>query len=80
MRPLRPIMNKKSLPEYQIGDYNEEFNLQAHQEYLDNKEIYALYFGSPDDAVLIWEEGMELPKASEEMERAFNQEFSLPSK
>lgn len=70
MIPLRPIVKQKT--EHPIGDAHEEFNLQAQQEYWNNQEIYALYYGSPDDAVLIWEKGMELPKASSEMERNFD--------
>ena len=72
MTPLRPIVKLKT--ERPIGDVHEAFNLQAQQEDR-NQEIHALYYGSPDDAVLIWEKGMELPKASEEMERMFEMRY-----
>ncbi|SES46730.1 zf-HC2 domain-containing protein [Psychrobacillus sp. OK032] len=70
MIPLRPIVKQKT--EHPIGDVQEEFILQAQQENWNNQEIHALYYGSPDDAVLIWEKGMELPKASAEMERKWD--------
>ena len=72
MTPLRPIVKLKT--ERPIGDVHEAFNLQAQQEDR-NQKIHALYYGSPDDAVLIWEKGMELPKASEEMERMFEMRY-----
>lgn len=70
MTPLRPIVKLKI--ERPIGDAHEEFILQANEENWNNKEIKALYYGSPDDAVLIWEKGMKLPKASPELEQSFD--------
>ena len=70
MTPLRPIIKIKS--ERPIGDANESFNIQGNEENWDNQEIKALYYGSPDDGVLLWEKGMELPKASDEMEFNFD--------
>ncbi|VTR42287.1 Uncharacterised protein [Actinobacillus pleuropneumoniae] len=35
-------------------------------------QIKALYLGTPDDRVLIWEQGMELPPASESVEMQFS--------
>ncbi len=45
--------------QYPIGDGHEEFNLENMS---NGKEIKALYYGSPDDAVLIWKKGMQLPE------------------
>lgn len=70
MTPLRPIVKLKR--ERPIGDESMAFNLQVNEENWDNREIKALYYGSPDDAVLIWEKGMKLPKASPEMEQSFD--------
>lgn len=70
MTPLRPIVKLKT--ERPIGDAHEEFILQANEENWNNQEIKALYYGSPDDAVLIWEKGMKLPKASPEVEQSFD--------
>lgn len=38
----------------------------------DGVQIKALYLGTPDDRVLIWEQGMELPPASESVEMQFS--------
>jgi len=70
MTPLRPIVKLKR--ERPIGDENVAFTLQVNEENWDNREIKALYYGSPDDAVLIWEKGMKLPKASPEVEQSFD--------
>lgn len=64
MTPLRPIV--KTETDHPFGDSHEEFNLEDMS---DSNEITALYYGSPGDAVLIWKKGMELPKASEEIEK-----------
>lgn len=34
-------------------------------------DFKAIYYGTPDDRVLIWEEGMDLPKATEEIEAKY---------
>lgn len=70
MTPLRPIVKLKT--DRPIGDANEEFILQANEDSWDNREIKALYYGSPGDAVLIWAKGMQLPKASTETEQSFD--------
>jgi len=57
MTPLRPIIKMKK--QHPIGDGHEEFNLENMS---NGKEIKALYYGSPDDAVLIWKKGMQLPE------------------
>ncbi|MCL2002954.1 MAG: zf-HC2 domain-containing protein [Oscillospiraceae bacterium] len=41
----------------------------ANQQY--GVEIMSVYIGSEGDGILIWEKGMELPPASEELESAF---------
>ena len=70
MTPLRPIVKLKR--ERPIGDENVAFTLQVNEENWDNREIKALYYGSPGDAVLIWKKGMQLPKASPEVEQSFD--------
>lgn len=40
----------------------------SHQPALLLKEIPAIYAGTPEDRVLIWKPGMDLPKASQNME------------
>lgn len=34
-----------------------------------------LYYGTPEDCILIWEEGMDVPAATEEMEREYTGEL-----
>ena len=70
MTPLRPIVKLKR--ERPIGDEYAEFILLANEENWHNREIKALYYGSPGDAVLIWKKGMQLPKASQEVEQSFD--------
>mgnify|MGYP005610469041 FL=1 len=70
MTPLRPIVKLKR--ERPIGDEYAEFILLANEENWHNREIKALYYGSPGDAVLIWKKGMQLPKASPEVEQSFD--------
>lgn len=64
MTPLRPIVKIKT--DHPIEESQEKFRLEDMS---DNNKIKALYYGSPDDAVLIWKKGMQLPKASEKIEK-----------
>jgi hypothetical protein len=41
------------------------------QELVRDKGIKKIFYGTPGDEILIWEEGMELPKASEEVYKYF---------
>lgn len=68
MIPLRTIIGKSSLPHFVVGEGYQDFNLPSRQVDRAGK-IQALYYGSPENAQLIWKEGMELPKASEELEK-----------
>lgn len=63
MTPLRPIIKMKK--QYPIVSDYEEFNFENMA---NGKEIKALYYGSPDDAVLIWKKGMQLPTATIKVE------------
>jgi len=40
--------------------------------YHNSTEMKALYYGTPEDNILVWKEGMDLPKASEEVENMFH--------
>ncbi|MET3321499.1 UNVERIFIED_ORG: hypothetical protein ABIC97_004602 [Peribacillus simplex] len=42
------------------------------QEKVRGKEIKTIYYGTSKDKMLIWEKGMDLPKASEEIENMYH--------
>ncbi|WP_097027477.1 zf-HC2 domain-containing protein [Clostridium peptidivorans] len=77
--PKRPIFKTKEMKDvpgfkntyYTFGDF---LKTVYRDRYGDNAEIKALYYGSPKDNILIWKKGMELPKASKEVEEFFNDE------
>ena len=71
MIPLRPIVKEKSAPPYGLEKGYDFFDLEQQGVERDGIEIKALYYGTPDDHILIWQQGMELPKASEEIESMF---------
>ncbi|MCH7323238.1 zf-HC2 domain-containing protein [Solibacillus sp. MA9] len=68
MIPLRTIIGKSSLPHFVVSEGYQTFDLPSRQIDRDGK-INALFYGSPENAQLIWKEGMALPKASEEQEQ-----------
>ncbi|WP_106769678.1 zf-HC2 domain-containing protein [Paenibacillus faecalis] len=72
MTPLRPVVKSKhqqKLGIFLIGNYNFDVKQQSASR---NKEIQAIYWGTPEDRILIWEKGMQLPPASEEVEAEYN--------
>ena len=71
MIPLRPIIKQKEQAPYAIEKGYDFFSMEG-QEMNRGKDIKALYYGAKKDNILIWEEGMDLPKASEEIEKMFN--------
>lgn len=73
--PVRPVINLNTqefpndLHKYRLLDIAEE---NAWQErWGSGIKITACYIGKPENAILIWEEGMELPAASEFIENRF---------
>jgi hypothetical protein len=74
--PYRPIIKSKS--NIDIGLNNSYYLFGEVQQsvykdkYGEDAEIKALYFGTQEDNILVWEEGMDLPKASEEIEKMFD--------
>lgn len=67
MIPLRTVIKQSSLPHFVVGEGYHDFDLVNQQ--LDREvKIKALYYGSKNDAQLIWKQGTELPKASAEVE------------
>jgi hypothetical protein len=68
--PLRPIIKKEALPPYALEKGYDFIDIKE-QEIFRGKDIRTIYYGTPKDKILIWEKGMELPKASEEVEKYF---------
>lgn len=77
MTPMRSVIEKKQPAE--LGPFNRYLDIDI--EWINAQEqasgdgivITSCYFGPQDDGILIWEEGMELPAASEELEKMFSQ-------
>ena len=72
MTPVRPIIKKKAQPPYGLANGYDFFDIESARSNRDGKEIKALYYGTPEDNILIWKKGMNLPKASEEIENMFH--------
>lgn len=72
LTPLRPIIKKRAQPPYALTNNYTFFDVEFHEMNRDGAEIKALYYGTPKDNILIWEKGMDLPKASEEIENMFH--------
>jgi hypothetical protein len=68
--PLRPIIKKEAEPPYALEKGYDFIDIKE-QEIFRGKDIKTIYYGTPKDKILIWEKGMELPKASEEVEKYF---------
>lgn len=75
--PYRAIIEgKRSMENGLYNDYHMidvAENNAYQQAYGDGIEITSCFIGSEDDSILIWEKGMELPPASEELEKLFVQ-------
>lgn len=74
--PYRPIIKLKSNADIGLNNSYHIFGEVEHSAYEDkfgdSAEIKELYFGTPEDNILVWEKGMDLPKASVEIEEMFN--------
>ena len=72
MIPLRPVIKDKAELPYALENRYDAVALDMYKEDGKGPDIKAIYYGNPDDAILIWKEGMELPAASPEVESQFN--------
>jgi hypothetical protein len=72
LTPLRPIIKQKAHLPYSMVKGYEFFDIEGQEINRNGAEIKALYYGTPKDNILIWEKGMALPKASEEVENMFH--------
>ncbi len=63
--PMQPVITSKEHP-----DYAQRKN--THEHVVGHVDCTAVYVGWGDDAILVWEEGMELPKAPADIETEFS--------
>lgn len=70
--PLRPIIKQEAVQPLGILEKGYDIIDIKDQEIVRGEGIKALYYGSPKDNILIWKKGMDLPKASEEIENMFH--------
>ncbi|WP_153723337.1 zf-HC2 domain-containing protein [Sporosarcina cascadiensis] len=70
--PVRPIVKKKAQSPYGLANDFDFIDIEEAEENNGGKKINALYYGTPEDNILIWKKGMNLPKASEEIENMFH--------
>ena len=71
--PYRSVIERKRIMDHGLfNGYNtiDIAQINANQKVLgDSTEITSCYVGPKEDGILIWEKGMELPAASEELEQ-----------
>lgn len=72
IKPLRPLIKKKAQPPYGLEKGYDYFDIKGQEMNHDGSEIKALYYGTPEDNILIWKKGIDLPKASKEIENLFH--------
>ena len=80
--PYRAIIEDKK--ETEDGIYHDYYMIDvaesnAYHQALDGIEITSCYIGPEGDGILIWEKGMALPPASEELENRFVHQNDNPS-
>lgn len=78
MTPMRSVIEGKQPAE--IGKYSRYLDIDMESSIYANRQVNGVdikitsyYAGPPDNGILIWEEGMELPAASEEIEKRFSE-------
>ncbi|MFJ7954562.1 anti-sigma factor family protein [Lysinibacillus sp. NPDC096418] len=72
MTPVRPIIKKKAHSPYGLANGYDFFDIKNMDLNPNGTTIKALYYGTPEDNILVWKEGMDLPQASEEIENMFH--------
>jgi len=70
--PYRSVIESKRIMENGLYNDYQVINIALKQTYSDGVEITSCYIGPKDDGILIWEKGMDLPPASEELEKIFS--------
>ncbi|WP_435923990.1 zf-HC2 domain-containing protein [Paenibacillus sp. DYY-L-2] len=73
--PYRPIIKTRAKVEIATSYYanigTEQFFYS--EKFGQNAKIKAFYYGKPEDRVLVWKEGMEVPEASDKAEAWFQE-------
>lgn len=70
--PLRPVFKEEAVDQpIQTLENGYDFVDIEEQELIRDRDIKKIFYGHPGDEILIWEEGMELPEASEEVYKYF---------
>ncbi|MEF2967844.1 hypothetical protein V3851_18600 [Paenibacillus sp. M1] len=71
--PYRPIIKTKAKVEVAISYYEQlDFENEIYRErYGEGKAIQALYYGKPEDSILVWKQEMQVPAASGKAEAWF---------
>lgn len=76
--PLRPLLCRERSTNGGLWDWDYCLDVAEHniwnERYGDGEAITAVYLGKGENAVLLWEEGMELPAASAEQEAKWGYE------
>lgn len=71
--PKRPIIKSKRFADMGLSNMYYSIDIKEREKSLgEDVQIKALYLGTADDRILIWEQGMELPAASESVEMHYN--------
>ncbi len=72
---------RRSVPFYNDGKYVEMqsklFGEKKYSEYssyicVNPEEYDIIYYGNPNDRIIVWEKGMDIPKADSDLEQYFN--------
>ena len=73
--PYHPIIKAKPIVDVGLANmyylFDEAENNAYQEKYGNGAEITALYFGTREGKILIWEKGMDLPVASDKVEALF---------
>ncbi len=84
--PMRTIIEDKRLKDIDLGLYNGTYivnitgnstDYQNAFSFTSDSQPKAVYLGTEEDHILIWQEGQELPAASEELEDRYVNEQDL---
>lgn len=74
MIPLRPLICQEAQASVGLHNMYDKIDLDTLSQNQNGQEIKALYYGAPGDAILLWQQGQDLPAASPEIEQLFQKE------
>ncbi|UHA75461.1 zf-HC2 domain-containing protein [Paenibacillus sp. 481] len=74
--PLRPIIKSKEFAHIGLGNMYHTVDVKRlnneQKEKRDRIQIEAVYWGSPEDRILVWKKGVVLPPANDALEAQYN--------